>query len=208
MKFKVYYDVVCKPSLVYNTIRASHDVELVYDRDFMDVSYTGSGASAYLTIKAKQIGESPVTLIYGEGTDNQKEITFIVNTETASSSSKIRQIMTYYKKGFSHVALFFVLGMGTLLLTLYALYKWPFGVRLGFVLGFGLVWGALEEFVQRFIPGRTPSWKDIFFYDWFGYLLGIAFITGCILLFLVIKYLITKRKQKGKVLEEAPSKED
>ena len=208
MKVNVYNNETCKPSLVYNTTRASHDVELVYDQDFMSVTYTGNGASAYLTITAKQVGESPITLIYGSGTDQQKEITFIVNTETSSSSSRISKILNYYKKGFSHVALFFVLGVGTLLLALYALYKWPFGVRLGVLLGFGLVWGAIEEFIQKFIPGRSPLWKDIFFYDWFGYLIGIAFITIAILCFVILRGAIQNHRSKKEKIEiESPEKE-
>ena len=195
-KINVYYDISCSPSLVYNTTRASHDVTLVYDQSFMTVKYKGTGSSGTLTITAKQQGESPLTMIYGEGTDDQKEITFTINTMQASVSSKAKQILNYYKKGYSHVALFFILGMGAMLFGIYVIYKWRFYYKLGFVLGFGLLWGALEEFIQKFIPGRSASWKDIFFYDWFSYLLGVAFLTIGVLVILLNKRAITKGKTK------------
>lgn len=52
----------------------------------------------------------------------------------------------------------------------------------------GILYACTDEFHQKFVPGRTCSIKDVFIDS-----LGI--ITGSII-FILLKYLITKRKDK------------
>lgn len=52
----------------------------------------------------------------------------------------------------------------------------------------GILYACTDEFHQKFVPGRTCSIKDVFIDS-----LGI--ITG-LLIFILLKYLITKRKDK------------
>lgn len=58
----------------------------------------------------------------------------------------------------------------------------------------GILYACTDEFHQKFVPGRTYSIKDVFIDS-----LGI--ITGSII-FILLKYTITKRKDKMLKMEE------
>lgn len=184
-------DTTYRATISYKLSKALQDVTLLYDEDFMEASYVARETYGVLVVKTKKLGTSPITFVYREGEEDEESFTFLISS-TEKSTSIFKNLTEYYHKGLSHCALFFIVGIGAMLMLVYVLYNMKHWLRAVLGLGFGLFLGGLEEFIQIFIPNRTPSAKDVFFYDWLFYIMG-ALITMVVI---VLSYTIINKKKK------------
>lgn len=98
-----------------------------------------------------------------------------------ADSNRIFSIMNNNIRKYAHFALFLVLGMSS---ASALLILWGKRLFLPVIVSLllCLVWAALDEFHQMFVPGRGPQLSDVGI-DFFGSLMGVAivFIIRCII---------------------------
>lgn len=183
---------------------------LEYDHDYFELSVKESSSTgAYFYFEGKKAGETILKLIYSNETESK---TKTINIEVFQNGLAIyaEKLKMFFVKGSSHMALFMITGMATLMFVVFAIYKAKKWFKIVFISLFGLILGLIEEFIQLFMKGRTSSLVDAFVYDWMSYLFGLL-VAGFLLLSIVqiIRYirimrfhaLLRKNNKNEKLIE-------
>ena len=103
-------------------------------------------------------------------------------------AEEIESLAGIVRKLFGHFGLFAVTAIPAMIFVILAYRDTSFrvaGVFIGLAIGCVVAW--LSEFIQAFVPGRGPSWKDVGI-DCAGFALTCAvFLIGIIIAYVVVK---------------------
>ena len=72
---------------------------------------------------------------------------------------------------------------------------WKKLIATGIYVVVGFTVAGVSELIQKFTPGRGPSWKDVGI-DFGGFMTSIGVFVVCLLIFMLIKHLIKLHKTK------------
>ena len=118
-------------------------------------------------------------------------------TDMNSFFQKVRKAIGH----FGAFAVFGFLGAMTWFLWLRGKKLFPVGVVANFGIGFGLAW--LTEYIQKFVPGRSSTWSDIWL-DFSGFAIVAGVTTGIILIWWLTRLIIrlVKKKKANQQIDE------
>ena len=148
------------------------------------------------TITPIKMGKTKVIVTVED--ENTKYIEFEVNIEVIRRDyiQDMGEFFRKIRKAIGHFGAFAVLGLlgaMTWFLWFRGKYLFPVGVAANFGLGFGLAY--LTEYIQRFVPGRTSTWSDVWL-DFSGFSLLAGITTVAIFIWWLVRFVITKVKAK------------
>ena len=130
--------------------------------------------------------------------ESNKYIEFEVNIEVIRRDyiQDMNEFFQKVRKAIGHFGAFAVLGLlgaMTWFLWFRGKYLFPVGVAANFGLGFGLAY--LTEYIQKFVPGRTSTWSDVWL-DFSGFSLLAGITTLAIFIWWLVRFIIAKVKAK------------
>ena len=152
-------------------------------------------------IASKDVGDTTIKITFGNDDCSNKYSVYLTFKVERSLAYNYSQLHTLVRKLFGHYGLFLCTAM-TGMVFIWMTWKewWKKIVATGVYSVIGFAVAGFSELIQKYTPGRGPSWKDVGI-D-FG---GFMTTTGvCIIIFLIcwlVSYLIKKHKAK-KLLEE------
>ena len=75
-----------RATISYKSTKASQDVTLLYDQEFMEASYEARDTYGVLVVKTKKLGTSPITFVYKEGEEDEQSFTFLVYSKEKTTN--------------------------------------------------------------------------------------------------------------------------
>ena len=148
------------------------------------------------TITPVKRGKTKLTVTVED--ENNKYIEFEVNIEVVRRDyiQDMNEFFQKVRKAIGHFGAFAVLGLlgaMTWFLWFRGKYLFPVGVVANFGIGFGLAY--LTEYIQKFVPGRTSTWSDVWL-DFSGFSLLAGITTLAIFVWWLVRFIIAKVKAK------------
>ena len=148
------------------------------------------------TITPVKRGKAKLTVTVQD--ESNKYIEFEVNIEVIRRDyiQDMNEFFQKVRKAIGHFGAFAVLGLlgaMTWFLWFRGKYLFPVGVAANFGLGFGLAY--LTEYIQKFVPGRTSTWSDVWL-DFSGFSLLAGITTAAIFIWWLVRFIIAKVKAK------------
>ena len=148
------------------------------------------------TITPVKRGKAKLTVTVQD--ESNKYIEFEVNIEVIRRDyiQDMNEFFQKVRKAIGHFGAFAVLGLlgaMTWFLWFRGKYLFPVGVAANFGLGFGLAY--LTEYIQKFVPGRTSTWSDVWL-DFSGFSLLAGITTLAIFIWWLVRFIIAKVKAK------------
>lgn len=152
-----------------------------YDKKTLTI--TTKNGSIFLT--GKQKGDTSFKVYLDDGIDYIEEeflVTVVDNPDY--SKTKRQNLRIIFSKVFGHMGLFCVEAIFALWFVTSFKFKHHYIEGIIYV-GIGVTIASITEFIQRFLPGRNPTLKDVAI-DMLGYTIGFVFIFSILLIIKLI----------------------
>ena len=157
-------------------------------------------------ISLKDIGKTIIKVVYGDNDCLQKYELYLHITIERNTAYTYNQLHTLIRKLFGHFGLFLctaIPGMIFICMTFRPWWKKLVATAVYAVIGFAVAGGS--ELIQKFTPGRGPSWKDVGI-DFGGFMTTVAVFALVFAIIWLVQYLIQRSKLK-KIEERTVKKE-
>lgn len=147
------------------------------------------------TITPLKAGDATVTIIVDDEMIDPITLTINFHVKKQSLITNMSTFLLFVRKALGHFGAFLVLGIfSTLVAILFFRRKgYIMSLPLNFAQGFGIA--ALTEYIQTFVPGRSGVFSDVII-DFTGFLCSSVSMTVGFLVYLLIKYVKSKKKAK------------
>ena len=195
------YDAETNTISIMNGESATISVNFTNDTTYRKVAYVVDNEKICNvgtdgTITPLKMGKTKVTVTVED--ENTKYIEFELNIEVIRRDyiQDMSQFFAKIRKALGHFGAFAILGLLgaiTWFLWFRGKYMFPVGVVANFGIGFGLAY--LTEYIQRFVPGRTSTWSDVWL-DFSGFSILAGITTLVIFIWWLTRFIITKVKAK------------
>ena len=193
------YDAETNTISIMNGESATISVNFTNDTTYRKVAYVVDNEKICNvgtdgTITPLKMGKTKVTVTVED--ENTKYIEFELNIEVIRRDyiQDMSQFFAKIRKALGHFGAFAILGLLgaiTWFLWFRGKYMFPVGVVANFGIGFGLAY--LTEYIQRFVPGRTSTWSDVWL-DFSGFSILAGITTLVIFIWWLTRFIITKVK--------------
>lgn len=159
------------------------------DSSLIDITNQGSAASLYM----KGVGKCSVSFECNVNTSLRDSIEFTILKAGSMSSADIIDANFSIRKVVGHAMLFAVAQVFTFLALYTFLYEKKLWIHISLSLTIGLMFAALSETIEKFIPQRSGTFKDVMI-DFAGVVVGAILTIGVIHIIKLIK-----KKKENKV---------
>lgn len=157
-----------------------------FEYDKKALTITTKNGSIFLT--GKQKGDTSFKVYLDDGIDYIEEEFLVTVVDNPDYSKPKRQdLQTIFNKIFGHMGLFCVEAIFALWFVTSFKFKHHYTEGIIYV-GIGVTIACITEFIQRFLPGRNPTMKDVAI-DMLGYTIGFVFIFSILLIIKLISWI-------------------
>lgn len=194
---KVYYgathSIKIKP---LNKCSSTHFSVIYSDEDI--IALDGGG-----TLSTNKVGKTTATVTFGDE-DCLNKYSLDINFEVVRKTISYSELHRIVRKLFGHYGLFLATALAGMIFICMTFKGWKnkiFATLVYSVIGFVVAGGS--ELIQKYTPGRGPSWKDVGI-DFGGFMTTTGVFLLVFITALLIKFIIKKHKEnKIKAAEKA-----
>ena len=176
----------------YNFDKSSTYRMTTYEMSDESVALIGTDG----TITPLKVGQTTLKMIVKDELSMHAENTINIVIVRKNFIQNMHDFLIKVRKGIGHFGAFMVLGLFAAVTYFMFFRKEMFLFGLGINLSSGYFFAALTEEIQRHTPGRTAAMSDVVI-DFRGYIIGVAVVTGIILIVATIKFFVRRHKKKS-----------
>ena len=162
------------------------------------ISLDGGG-----TLSTNKVGKTTATITFGDD-DCLNKYSLDINFEVVRKTISYSELHTLVRKLFGHYGLFLATALAGMIFICMTFKGWKNKIYASLVytvIGFVVAGGS--ELIQKFTPGRGPSWKDVGI-DFGGFMTTTGAFLLVFIIALLIKFIIKKHKEnKQKAIERS-----
>lgn len=147
-------------------------------------------------ISLKDIGTTTFKITFGDDDCLSKYSVYLNLKIERSTAYTTSQLHTLVRKLLGHYGLFLCTAIpGLIWIAMTFKSDWKKLIATGIYVVVGFTVAGVSELIQKFTPGRGPSWKDVGI-DFAGFMTSIGVFVVCLFIFMLIKHLIKLHKAK------------
>ena len=198
------YDAESNTIVIINGSTAKISINFTEESTYKKVSYIIADTAicsvgADGTITPKEVGQTKVTVLIKDSITTHASFEINIKVDRKPFIEDMNAFFMKVRKAIGHFGAFAVFGfLGAMTWFLFLRKKlFPVGVVANFGFGFGLSW--LTEYIQKFTPGRTSTWSDVWL-DFDGFCIVAGATTLVIVGIWLTKFIIRLNKNKKQKL--------